>query len=61
MLIIITYQNSIPSCEDRSVIGDKLLLEAHDLRVGLELGLGVNERLVGTGIYKKKVGSKEEY
>jgi len=28
----------------------KLYLEAHDLRVGLELGLGENERFVGTAI-----------
>jgi len=32
------------------VIGDKLLREVQDLLVGLELGLGVKERLVGTGI-----------
>ena len=41
----------VPSCEERSVMGDKLRREAQDLRVGLELGLGVKDRFVGTGIY----------
>lgn len=42
-----------PSADGRSVIGDKLRRECdvvHERRVGLELGLGVNDRLVGTGI-----------
>ena len=42
--------NDVPKGEDLRVIGDKLLLDAQDLRVGLELGLGVKDRLVGTGI-----------
>ena len=39
-----------PSAEGRSVMGERLRREVHERRVGLELGLGVKERLVGTGI-----------
>ena len=31
-------------------MGERLRREVHERRVGLELGLGVKERLVGTGI-----------
>lgn len=39
-----------PNADGRKVIGDRLRLDVQDLRVGLELGLGEKERLVGTAI-----------
>lgn len=39
-----------PRADGRSVMGDSDRREVQDRRVGLELGLGVKERLVGTGI-----------
>lgn len=39
-----------PRAEGRSVMGLRLRLEVHVRLVGLELGLGVNDKFVGTGI-----------